>query len=407
MNELYRIDRCDQLIELIRAAGDRATPIYPQGGGTRADFGLPIRRPGWQVDLTGLSQVVDYPAADMTITVQAGIRMADLQQTLAAHQQQLPLDIPRASEATLGGVLAVNSSGPRRFGYGTARDYVIGIRAVDGHATPFAGGGRVVKNVAGYDFCKLLIGSLGTLGVITDVTLKLRPVAPARAAIVAAPRDGAQLSEMLADLVRSATVPSAIEWLAGPAWQCYGAQQGWPTAAATVGWLALLLEGQADEVSWMQQQLAREWSGQPGLMTLSLISEQTSSLLEELTEFPVGGDEPTVLQASLRPSGLPEFIASIQAVSPGASIQAHAGTGIVRFRLPDDPAEGLGRVLTGRWQPLAARNGGNIIILANRGQQQLSRRTVWGSTSGPWELMQRIKRQFDPHNILNPDRFVY
>jgi len=189
-----------ELTELIRRAGRESTPLYPVGGGTSLNFGLPPKQPGWQVELTGLSQIVDYPAADMTITVGAGIRISELQTVLRQQQQQLPLDVPQADQATLGGVLATNFSGPRRLGYGTARDYVIGIRAVDGRGTPFAGGGRVVKNVAGYDFCKLLIGSLGTLGVITEVTLKLKPLAAHMGAMVAAPRDAAQLERVLTRL---------------------------------------------------------------------------------------------------------------------------------------------------------------------------------------------------------------
>ena len=120
--------------------------------------------PGRTLDLTGLNRIVDYTPRDMTIVVEAGVRMADLAATLAAEGQHLPIDVPRAGEATIGGVVATNWSGPRRYGHGTIRDYVIGIHAVDGRGTPFKGGGRVVKNVAGYDFCKLLTGSLGTLG---------------------------------------------------------------------------------------------------------------------------------------------------------------------------------------------------------------------------------------------------
>src|SRR5262249_13131056 len=126
--------------------------------------------------LRGLHQVIDYPARDMTITVQAGITIAKLQEVLHAENQRLPVDVPLADRATLGGVLATNTSGPRRYGFGTLRDYVIGISAVNDLGEEIKVGGRVVKNVAGYDLCKLFIGSLGTLGIISQVTLKLRPL---------------------------------------------------------------------------------------------------------------------------------------------------------------------------------------------------------------------------------------
>ena len=111
--------------------------------------------------------MIDYPARDMTITVQAGITLGRLQDLLAAENQRLPIDVPRADRATLGGGLAVNVSGPRRFGCGTLRDYVIGISIVNDEGQEIKAGGRVVKNVAGYDLCKLHVGALGTLGVIT------------------------------------------------------------------------------------------------------------------------------------------------------------------------------------------------------------------------------------------------
>ena len=152
------------------------TPVYPVGGGTSLDYGLPAKLPGIGLSLGGLTQIVDYPARDMTITVEAGITMQALAETLAAAGQRFPVDVPNAGQATLGGVVATNWNGPRRFGQGTVRDYVLGVQAVDGRGVGFKGGGRVVKNVAGYDFCKLLTGSLGTLGVITQLTLKLKPI---------------------------------------------------------------------------------------------------------------------------------------------------------------------------------------------------------------------------------------
>ena len=141
------------------------------------------RNRGWRVDLCGLAQIVDFPARDMTVTVQAGITMKDLREIIVRENLHLPIDVAQGQRATLGGVLAANASGPRRHGYGTMRDYVIGISALNDDGREFKAGGRVVKNVAGYDLCKLLVGSLGTLGIITQVTLKLRPLPEQQALI--------------------------------------------------------------------------------------------------------------------------------------------------------------------------------------------------------------------------------
>ena len=173
------------LAELIRRAAADGTAIYPVGGGTMLDYGLPPTKPGTAADLRGLDRVIDYPARDMTITVQAGIAIGQLQDTLKAEGQQLPVDVPFPDRATLGGAVATNASGPRRFGHGTLRDYVIGITVVNDQGKEVKGGGRVVKNVAGYDFMKLYTGSLGTLGVIAQLTLKVKPLPEAVAAVVA------------------------------------------------------------------------------------------------------------------------------------------------------------------------------------------------------------------------------
>ncbi|HEY2147298.1 MAG TPA: FAD-binding oxidoreductase, partial [Pirellulales bacterium] len=138
-----------ELAAAVRAAFEAGTPVYPVGGGTSLNYGLPRARPGIELSLAKLNRVIDYPARDMTITVEAGITIAALAATLAAERQRLPIDAPNADRATLGGVIATNWSGPLRYGHGTIRDYVIGISAVDGRGVPFKGGGRVVKNVAG------------------------------------------------------------------------------------------------------------------------------------------------------------------------------------------------------------------------------------------------------------------
>ena len=196
----------------VRVAYEEDQPLYPLGGQTALDYGFTPTRPGIGLDLTGLNRVVDYTPRDMTILVEAGIRMADLAALLAAENQQLPIDVPRAAEATLGGVVATNWTGPRRYGYGTIRDYVIGIHAVDGRGMAFKGGGRVVKNVAGYDFCKLLCGSLGTLAVITQLALKLKPIPETSATIVAACADLATTDILLNRFVNLAAPPVAIDY---------------------------------------------------------------------------------------------------------------------------------------------------------------------------------------------------
>ena len=242
----------------------------------------------------------------MTITVEAGIRIADLQQTLAAENQWLPVDAPQASQATLGGVIATNCSGPRRFGQGTIRDYVIGISAVDGRGVAFKAGGRVVKNVAGYDFCKLLVGSYGTLAVITQLTLKTKPRPEASALVACDVRDYSQADALLAALVSSQTTPVAIELLTGPAWQADEALES--LAPSGVARLVVGFEGSRPEVDWMTGQLSGEWRTHGVAEVRTVPIEQTAALWQRLIEFPTADDPPLVLKIGVRPSAVCQIV---------------------------------------------------------------------------------------------------
>lgn len=391
-----------ELASIVRQACESESAMYPIGGGTCLEFGLPARRPGLGISLAGLNRVVDYPARDMTITVEAGIRMSALAQTLAHERQQLPIDAPRAEEATLGGILATNFSGPRRYGYGTVRDYVIGISAVDGRGTPFKGGGRVVKNVAGYDFCKLLTGSLGTLGIISQITLKLKPLPEASALVTCEVPDLLGAEQLLAALVDSATTPAAIELLAGPAWPDAGDLAVSPGAAR----LAVGLEGTVPEVDWMVEQLSAEWHAQGVTAFQTLRAEAARRAWSRLVDFAAAGESPLVLKANVVPGAVTRIVELLRQVDPQVSLQAHAGNGIVLARLANFSAADTSRVLIGRLQPACVAAGGNLVVWSCPGGE-LTRQAVWGGSRDDAPVMRAVKRQFDPRDLLNPGRFVY
>ena len=381
------------------------TPVYPVGGGTSLDYGLPAKLPGIGLSLGGLTQIVDYPARDMTITVEAGITMQALAETLAAAGQRFPVDVPNAGQATLGGVVATNWNGPRRFGQGTVRDYVLGVQAVDGRGVGFKGGGRVVKNVAGYDFCKLLTGSLGTLGVITQLTLKLKPIPERLAWLVCRPHSLEDADRLVGELMNSQTSPAAVELLGGPAWEDDAAV----TAKVATRQLALAvaLEGTESEVIWMLDRLATEWRQLGVAAPLRLEGDVAHSFMLRLAEFAATGDSPLVLKASLVSSGVAPFIAAARQLDPHCSVQSHAGNGIVIIRLSEFPAVGLAKTVVGQLQATAAAYHGHVVVLSNPGRGEITHQSVWGATDAPFNLMTAVKREFDPKNILNPGRFVY
>ena len=399
-------DPVDQaaLAALVAEAHRGGMAVYPIGGGTSLDYGLIPTMPGIGLSLARLDRVIDYPARDMTITVEAGITMEALATTLARERQWLPIDAPQSASATLGGVIATAFSGPRRYGFGTLRDYVIGISAVDGRGTPFKAGGRVVKNVAGYDFCKLLTGSMGTLGVITQVTLKIKPLPESSQLLVCDLPDAASTERALAALVNSATTPSAVELLVGPHWQDIAAFG--PAASGSIGRLIVGLEGTAEEVRWMTRQLGQEWRELGLAECHAIVDEQAVDAWKELREFPTVAGAPLVLKASVQPSRTVEYVELIRRLDPQASIQAHAGNGIVIARFAKFDAGDLSRVLIGRLQPAAQLAGGHAVILSST-LVGLTRQAVWGGASEATAWMDKVKAKFDPQGVLNPGRFVY
>jgi glycolate oxidase FAD binding subunit len=391
-----------EVAEAVRVAYDATEAIYPIGGGTALDYGNTPSMPGQNFDLAGLNRIVDYTPRDMTIVVEAGVRMADLAATLAAEGQHLPIDVPRAVEATIGGVVATNWSGPRRFGHGTIRDYVIGIHAVDGRGTPFKGGGRVVKNVAGYDFCKLLTGSLGTLAVITQLALKVKPKSESAAVVVGECADLSTIEDALARIAVLETPPVAIDVLVG---------EGWAAESANRNRIVIRLEGTEQETAWLTDAVERTLAAAGCAVAHALSKSQADELWNRQVEFSDRGlgeadDESSmVMKIAVPPSGLIEIIRGLLAIDANCAIQAQAGNGIVIARFREFRHEQISRALVAKLRPAAVRLGGGLVVVRSK-LDGLTPHLVWGARTEATVLLEPIKRQFDPRNILNPGRYI-
>ncbi len=394
--------------EALRTAHQAKLPVFPIGGQTSLEYGGALSADDRQLDLTGLSKIVDYTPRDMTIVVEAGVRMDDLASTLAAERQHLPIDVPRAAEATIGGVTATNWTGPRRLGHGSMRDYVIGIHAVDGRGIAFKSGGRVVKNVAGYDFCKLLTGSLGTLGVITQLALKVKPQPECSATVIANCQELAVAETILARLVNLAATPIAIDLLVGTAWY----QEAFAGKSDSTATLVVRVEGTQAEAEWMAEHVQYEfWQG--GAAGAQLLPPPIADCLWSYQiEFADRGattkhDEASlVLKIAVPPSAILATIDDLRSHDPACTIQAHAASGILVARFAQFSPADISRVLVGKLRPATIARGGCLTVLATK-LEGLSPHILWGGRTDATILMERIKQQFDPHNILNPGRFVY
>jgi glycolate oxidase FAD binding subunit len=353
------------------------------------DFGLPPSRSGIGVDLRNLSQIIDYPARDMTITVQTGITLAKIQEILAAENQQLPMDVPQPNLATLGGAIATNTTGPRRYGYGTWRDYLIGISVINSEGNEFKAGGRVIKNVAGYDLCKLLAGSLGTLGIISQVTLKLKPKPEERAlAMLDCPPEsvGTALDLLHASQTRPVCIvlhnplPEMTSW------------------AIVVGF-----EGNSQAVAWQVQQLVKEWH-QAGFGGLHVrFGSASDHLWRVLVNFPNHPDAFISFKANMLSSATAEFCLRVANVMPENPIQAHAGNGIVMGHLINDITLEQAQEFLKQIQAWAAARQGNAVVLRCPAEWK-HELPIWGVPRGDAWLMRQVREKLDPHRVFNPGR---
>jgi glycolate oxidase FAD binding subunit len=380
----------EDLRDIVRRRVAEGLAIYPQGGRTSLDFGGVPSRPGVAVDMRGMNRVIDYPAADMTITVEAGITLAEIAAVLDAEGQRIEIDAPQPDRATIGGVYATNSTGPRRYGWGRPRDQIIGVGFVTADGNLVKGGGRVVKNVAGYDFPKLITGSMGTLGVISHVTLKVRPKPEATALVWANYHDLESVTRDLDRLNTSTTRPVAIELLNASASDRIGGDL--PRSPWTI---AVGFEGNGAAVAWQVDRLREELSGEIGTV-------DSGTLWSSLREFPAARVGTVSVAASLVPSAVPTLADQID---PALwSLQSHAGNGILRLHsLVEDTAAIEADVH--RLRSLVEQSGGHLTV--PRCPEKLKQTIkVWGNPRPDWAWCERIKATLDPGRVMNPGRFV-
>jgi glycolate oxidase FAD binding subunit len=383
----------------VRGAFEHQQAVYPVGGGTSLDYGPPRTQSGIALSLAALDRVLDHPAEDLTVTVEAGTTLAELNHLLAEKRQWLPLDAPEPERATLGGIIATNACGPRRHGCGTIGDYLIGFRAIDGRGEEFRGGGKVVKNAAGYNLPRLMVGSLGTLGVIVEATFMVRPLPGYSALLIRDVAGFQQTEELLAGLGQSRAMPTIVELLAGPA------RPNCPLPAmqeAAAARLVIGFEGSPIDVPAMLAELGEEWSagGAEGVTTIA--GAGVASIWNWLSA------SPAALQINVLPSRLAGVVEQLAKLLPGNPLQAHASSGVVLVYPPVDGLTGLAEhfadLVRKKLRPLASAAGGHLTVLAAPEGAGLTAADIWGPPRAGAALMRSIQQRFDPAGILNPGR---
>ena len=393
--------------ELSRFMTENATTdqkqIFPVGGRTSLSVCCPSSQSGTQICTSQLNRVIDYPIRDMTITVEAGMRLDQLNEIISAEGQRLPIDVSQSNRATLGGVIATNTCGPSRFSYGTIRDYVIGISAIDGRGNLFKSGGRVVKNVAGYDLGKMLVGSLGTLAVISQVSLNLRPKPETMCMVWFAFDSYQNVDRALEALITSGTRPTAVEYCNSKAARQIVAESRFELPADHHA-ICVCYEGPENQVNWQANQIKEEWKEFSPLSSQIVQADHATRLYNAFTEYQTSSDDPVTLKAVVLPSQMMKFVEA--ATQLNIAVKAHAADGIVFGHLPDSASslEDVKQILSQLKNKLDPKTGYLTIYQCESEWAELL--PLFCSPPPGWDLMKQLKNALDPDQLLNSQRFA-
>ena len=336
---------------ILRNANEIGQAVIPMGGGTKLDWGNPPRQADVGLSMRRQNRVIEHAWADLTVTVEAGCTIAELQRTLAGHRQRLAIDPLWPEKATIGGVLSTNDSGALRLGYGSLRDLIIGVTLVLADGTIAKSGGKVVKNVAGYDLPKLATGGLGTLGVITRAVFRLHPLPLNTRTLTIATAEAAESQRVVLAILGAQLAPAAVQ--------------------VRNGHVDILLEGTLDGIAAQESEIKK----------LGVVQESSAEVWKAREEL--WGDKPMVKFTTL-----PSRIAATSALFSRFVIQA-TGIGYAQF---DGDLTALRKTIE--------EDGGSLTILGP------SKLDAWGSPGDALPLMRAVKAQFDPKSTLNPGRFV-
>ena len=408
-----------QIAEILRFAAAEKLAVIPMGGGTKLGIGSPPVRYDIALDLSRMNRILAYDPQDLTLGVEPGVRIEDLLRTLAEKKQFLPLAVPFSDRATIGGIVATNSSSPLRHAYGAVRDFCLGMEFVTGEGAQAKSGGRVVKNVTGYDLHKLLIGSLGTLGVITRVNFRTFPMPQAQGTFVASFSSAEAAFDFCRAVAHSVLTPQMVE-VANPGTAALIFSGEFSARIEPRTWCVVLsAAGPPAVVDRHERELGQLAGAADAEEFLPLTDAEARSILAQIREFPRLMTERDSSAAIFRISAVPGVMAPL--LGKLRVLAAHRELDFVSLArasgilyaafLPQKEIAGTHQSLQGiiaevfracgqpemqasamlEWCPTEIKTASDI---------------VWGPPRPDFKLMERVKHSFDPQNVLAPGRFA-
>lgn len=375
----------EEVIACLKICAELRAAVVPAGNMTWLGCGNSLRRADLVLSLSRMNKIIDYSPPDLTATVEAGLTLQDLKATTLRERQWLPLDPPGFGTATLGGVVSTNSSGALRLGFGTPRDYVIGLRLAHADGNESRSGGKVVKNVAGYDMNKLYVGSYGTLAIVTEITFKLRPLPERSSTLLITSKYRGPLFHIAKRVLISELLPASV------------------VLARRVSTLpddALLIRFIDSEAS-VANQVDSVLALLDGTSSAKILNEtEAGAIWAEIADI----DQHSIgVRFSVPISAVPAefekaFLAHLECVAA-----ADIGTGIIRVAFDTDEHLAVDQIKRLRVNAAAA---GGALFVEKAPQSIMQMVDAWGDVGGTAALMRSLKERFDPQSMLSPGRFV-
>jgi glycolate oxidase FAD binding subunit len=398
----------EQVAAVLRYAGEHQLALIPRRNGTKISMGSPPRRYDVALLLRELNRVIHYEPADLTITVEAGMTFGEFQKLVGQNALWLPLDPRGGAESSIGGIIAANAAGPLRQGFGGPRDMVLGLKIATTDGKLAKTGGRVVKNVAGYDLGKLLTGSFGTLGVIVEASLKLFPKPPVRATFALRAGTLGIARDLRRSILRSPLDALRLVLLNSPATALLGVSTQDPEKAGADLWIEFggshrVIERCIHELRQLAAAVGAQWARQE---QAEEVWERVSNLARWLQpKYP----DVTVLKAALPVVAGEEFLSRAQQEAEAERISlasfAQVGVGIVHLcALQEARSANLAGWVTRLRQ--AARDLGGTLVIEHCPLDLKSQVDVWGEGGDDLAAMRKMKSAWDPKEILSPGRFI-
>jgi glycolate oxidase FAD binding subunit len=408
-----------QIAEILQFAAAETLAVIPCGGCTKLGIGAPPLRYDIALDLSRMNRVLAYDPRDLTLGVEPGVRIEDLFRVLAEQNQFLPLAVPFADRATVGGIVASNSSSPLRHFYGGVRDFCLGMEFVTGEGVISKGGGRVVKNVTGYDLHKLLIGSLGTLAVITRVNFRTFPLPPAQGTFVASFADAESAFGFCRGVAQSVLTPQILE-VADPATADLLFPSAAPARIAPQQWCVIITAaGQPAVVDRYARELGNIAAAARATAFMPLSDAEQSSVLARMREFPrlVLETAPSaiIFRLSVLPTAMTPLLGKLSEIAKSrnltfATLTRASGIMYAAFFAEEGTEMSAAEVAGAAKEvfQICAEAGNDAQAMLEFCPAEVKRAVgdLWGPERQDFALMKSVKNVFDKQNVLSPGRFA-